>query len=178
MNGGVGLIPGLSWFRYFCLFLAFFGFLSIQQGPVAEDNHAPQTVSCEPQPPLDLDLAVTGFQPSPPGGIATIRVTLLPTAEMGEVTVSGRLNQGMSFLDGSAEKTWRVNVPVGTTAEFTDEILVPDDGLFVIVLQAEAVRSNGQPVHRSRGLKIWAGVQPPQPRQRGKVLEFTGEPLP
>lgn len=126
----------------------------------------------EPRTALGFGLSLAGFQPAAEGGIATIRVTVLPRAETGPIKVSGRLNQGMTFLDGSVEKSWLLSVPAGTSGEFTEEILIPTNGLHIVILEADSTLPSGRSVHRTRGLKIWAGIEPPQPRRRGQVLEY------
>ncbi len=126
----------------------------------------------EPRTALGFSLSLSGFQPAAEGGIATIRVSVQPRAEIGPIKVSGRLHQGMIFLDGSAEKTWLLSVPAGTSGEFTEEIQIPANGLHIVILEADSTLPSGRSIHRSRGLKIWAGIEPPQARRRGQVLEY------
>ncbi len=47
-------------------------------------------------------------------------------ADLGDVEldrISSRLERGMTFLDGSSEKTWRLTVSPKGSTEFTEEIL-------------------------------------------------------
>jgi hypothetical protein len=154
---------------------------------VIPSNPAKDTPSrsllCEPQSPLGFHLALEEFEPASQGGIARLRIVVAPQAEMGEVVVSSRLRQGLSFTDGSTERTWPLSVPAGSEQAFTEEILIPTDGIHMIVLEADSVMPNGRPVHRSRGLKIFANVPPPPgPAKRGRAVEYPGqiqgEPLP
>lgn len=153
---------------------------------VIPSNPAKDTPSrsllCEPQSPLGFQLALEEFEPATQGGIARLRIVVAPQAEMGEVVVFGQLRQGLRFTDGSTERTWRLSVPAGSEQAFSEEIQIPTDGMHVIVLEADSVLLNGRPVHRSRGLKIFANVTPPGPAKRGRALEFPGqvqgEPLP
>ena len=136
----------------------------------------------EPRTALGFGLSLSGFQPAAEGGIATIRISVQARTEIGPIKVSGRLNQGMTFLDGSAEKSWLLSVPAGTSGEFTEEIQISANGLHIVILEAESTLPSGRSIHRSRGLKIWAGIEPPRPRRRGQVLEYPAvqneDPLP
>ncbi|MBI4160963.1 MAG: hypothetical protein HY509_00775 [Acidobacteria bacterium] len=125
-----------------------------------------------PSPPLEFRLELVEFLPSAPGGLATLRVTVRPEAVMDEITVGGKLTSGMRFSDGASEKSWRVSLPSGSEHSFTETIQVPGDGVFVVVLRAESRLADGTPVQRSRGIRIYSGVEPVAPRPRGRALEF------
>lgn len=144
------------------------------QSSTPKGGHASPPVSCDPKPPLDFNLTLSSFVPSSSGGLATIKIDLFPHTLMGDAVISGRLEQGLRFSDGSDVKTWNLPIPTGNKTSFTEEIQVPADGTFVIILEAESFLPNGIRIHRSRGLKIYAGVVPPRPTQRGRVLEFQG----
>ena len=144
------------------------------QSSTPKGDHASPPVSCDPKSPLDFRLTLSSFVPSSSGGLATIKIDLFPHTLMGDAVISGRLKQGLRFSDGSSVKTWNLPIPTGIKTSFTVEIQVPADGTFVIILEAESFLPNGIRIHRSRGLKIYAGVEPPGPTLRGNVLEFQG----
>lgn len=166
-----GLLLALVWsFAIFLLSLhSVFG-----QSSTTKKNYAPPAVSCDPKSPLDFNLTLSSFVPFSSGGLATIKIDLFPHTLMGDAVVFGRLKQGLRFSDGSSVKTWNLPIPTGNETSFTEEIQVPADGTFVVILEAESILPNGIRIHRSRGLRIFAGVEPPGPTLRGNVLEFQG----
>ncbi len=167
------------------LALAFFLILIILSLPAAGIPGpviAVEEPGCDPRPPLDLRIVMDDFAPGPPGGLASISIEIEPHAAMGEIEVSVRLLQGMRFGDGSTDKDWRIAVPAGSLFTIPEVIQVPGDGLFLVKLDAGADLDRGGRVRRSRGLRIFAGVEPVRPQARGRALEYpareTEDPLP
>ncbi len=138
------------------------------------DNPREGDLICEPMPPLAIRADLEEFIPSSKGGIVTVRVMVQPRTAMGEVVISSRLQQGMTFIDGSSEMTWRLPVLTGGQAGFTAVIQVPRNGKFPVAFQAVGVLPSGQAIHRSVGVTIWAGRRAPVPHQRHDALEFRG----
>lgn len=183
MAGPVRFIgPRTRWTLLFCVLTGLVLVSPFRASPRFPDPHTDLLV-CEPRTALDFGVTLVEFEPAAGGGgIARIRISMTPRAEMGMITVSGRLRQGLRFSDGSTERAWQFTLPTNADQSFTEEIQIPSNGLHVIALEASALLSNGRPVHRGEGVKVYAGMEPPAPRKRGQVLEFQGEvaeePLP
>jgi hypothetical protein len=164
-----------------CILLGLILVAPFRASPPSADP-PPGPIVCEPRPPLDFQVILEEFAPAAQGGIARIRIAVTPRTGMGGILISGRLLHGMRFSDGSTERSWQLTIPTGSEQSFTEEIQIPDDGMRVIALEADSSLANGRPVHRSQGIRVYAGIEPPSPRKRGRALEFQGqiqgEPLP
>ena len=129
---------------------------------------------CEPLPPLDIRAELVEFIPSAKGGIATISVVVQSWTAMDEVVISSNLQRGMTFIDGSSERTWRLPILPGGQAGFTVVIQVPRNGKFPVAFRAAGALASGHPIQRSGGVTIWAGRRAPVPHPRHEALEFRG----
>src|SRR5262245_22351450 len=69
-----------------------------------------RAVTHDPSPPASLAIGLEALQKNARGGVATLRLEVNAVMGLEQAVVSAKVPKGLVFADGSAERTWNVDL--------------------------------------------------------------------
>jgi len=135
----------------------------------------------DPQPPMGLTVDVVSLQKNAAGGVASLLLRVTADVGVEGAVVSAKAPANLVFADGSAVRTWNVDLTTASTLAIPVDVIVPEDGRYVIPAEvAGTVR--GKPIRRGAACRLLVGVEEQAARIRGGANEYqaaeAGEPAP
>ena len=134
---------------------------------------APLTV--EAGPPLTLDIQLVNLQKNSRGGVASLSMETRSASAIDPVTLVVDLPTGVTFTDGSRNKSWTFSLAAGGTVTIPADLLVADDGKYVVRGQTSGT-FHGKLMHRGTAFRLLVGVQDTPPPVKDGAIEYPGVP--
>jgi hypothetical protein len=109
------------------------------------------------------------------GGVASLILDAAADAALGEIGITIRVPEQISFTDGTRVRTLSVTLAPGARTEIPLELLIRRDGKFT--LKAEATTTlRGKPVRRGTAFRLLVGVEEKTPAVKDGAIEYQGVP--
>jgi len=128
----------------------------------------------EPTPPLALDVKMVKLQKNSSGGVASVALDALASADLKEVTVTVTLPANVTFADGSRVFTQTVDLASGQDLKIPKDLLVSKDGKYVVSVEAAGTTTKGKAVRRGFSYKLLVGAQDTLPPVKDGAIEYQG----
>jgi hypothetical protein len=145
----------------------------------APPETAPATV--DPQPPMVLTVEVISLQKNALGGVASLLLRVNADVSVEGAVVSAKAPANLVFADGSAVKSWNVDLTTADTLSIPVDVIVPQDGKYVVTAEVSGT-ARGKAIHRGAACRLLVGVREPTAKVRGGAIEYqaaeAGEPRP
>ena len=129
----------------------------------------------DPAPPAAVTVELVTLQKNPNGGVASLLFRANATVSTEGAVISARVPGNLVFSDGSNAKTWNVDLVAAGTQSVTTDVIVPQDGKYVISAEVTGT-AKGKPIHRGVAFKLLVGVQEPAPQIKDGAIEYPGSP--
>jgi len=129
----------------------------------------------DPEPPAAVTVELVSLQKNPNGGVASLLFRANATVSTEGAVISARVPGNLVFSDGSNAKTWNVDLVAAGTQSVTTDVIVPQDGKYVISAEVTGT-AKGKPIHRGVAFKLLVGVQEPPPTVKDGAIEYAGSP--
>ena len=149
--------------------------------PCLATPEGPLHPTLDPQPPLTLTVEVVSLQKNAVGGVVSLLLRV--SADMGieDAVVSAKAPANLVFADGSAVKTWSVDLAAAGTKTIPVDVIVAQDGKYVLTAEVSGA-ARGKPIHRGVALKLLVGVKERAAKVKDGAIEYpaaeAGEPTP
>lgn len=127
--------------------------------------------TAEPQPPLGISAQTTALQRNVRGGVATILVKIDAGVPIEEAVLSARTPSRVVFADGSASRTWKIDLASGGTVAIPIEILVPEDGRYSIAAEVKG-KAQGKTIKRALHHKLTVGAKERKGKKKDGAIEY------
>jgi len=135
----------------------------------------------DPRPPVTLTVEIISLQKNAVGGVASLLLRVSADVGIENAVVSAKAPANLFFADGSAVKTWNVELTAAGTQAIPVDVIVPQDGKYVMAAEVSGT-ARGKPIHRGAALRLLVGVREPAAKVRGGAIEYqaaeAGEPAP
>ena len=151
-------------------------------GPAAEappfhDGGAPQSgatgVTVEPSPPISLSIQPADLQMMPGGAVARLVLEAYSSVPVERVSVEVRLPNRAIFADGSAQKSWNIDLTPGRPTQVPIELLIQGRGrLFVAAEMLGTVGDHS--MRRGTAYELVVGPASPRSRVNDGAIQFQG----
>jgi hypothetical protein len=155
--------------------------LAAPAGPAPDAGQRLLRPTMDPQPPLALAVEGAALQKNAAGGVASLVIKVTAGLAVEQAVVSARTPGNLVFADGSAVKTWNVDLAPGSERSIPVDVIVPADGRYVIPVEVSGT-TGGRSIHRGTAYKLLVGVKEPAARVKAGAHEFqaaeAGEPTP
>ena len=132
-------------------------------------------ITVEAGPPLSLDFRLVSLQKNARGGVASLSMDTRSTAAMDPVTLVVDLPDGVTFADGTRNKSWTFPLAAGASFAIPSDLLVAEDGKYVVRAQASGTL-HGKPMHRGLAFRLLVGAQDATPPVKDGAIEYPGVP--
>jgi len=132
-------------------------------------------LTVDPEPPVAVTVELVTLQKNPNGGVASLLFRANATVSTEGAVISARVPGNLVFSDGSNAKTWSVDLVAAGTQGVTADVIVPQDGKYVISAEVTGT-AKGRPIHRGAAFKLLVGVQEPPPQVKDGAIEYAGSP--
>jgi len=129
----------------------------------------------DPEPPIAVTVELVTLQKNPNGGVASLVFRANATVSTEGAVISARVPGNLVFSDGSNAKTWNVDLVAAGTQSVTTDVIVPQDGKYVISAEVTGT-AKGKSIHRGAAFKLLVGVQEPAPNVKDGAIEYEGSP--
>ena len=129
----------------------------------------------DPEPPVSVTVELVTLQKNPDGGVASLVFRANASVSTAGAVISARVPGNLVFADGSNVKTWNVDLAAAGTQSVTTDVIVPQDGKYVISAEVTGT-AKGKPIHRGAAYKLLVGVQEPTPQVKDGAIEYVGSP--
>ena len=129
----------------------------------------------DPEPPASLSVELVNLQKNPNGGVASLLLRVNASVSIEGAVVSAKVPGNLVFSDGSTTKTWTVDHATVSTQSIAADVIVPQDGKYVISTQVSGT-AKGSSIHRGTAYKLLVGVQEPAPKVKDGAIEYPGSP--
>jgi len=135
-------------------------------GKPADAGPASARTTIDPQPPMALEVEVSGLEKHVRGGIASIVLRVGAAVGVEGAVLTARTPGDLRFADGSQVKTWKVDLAKGGARTIAIDVLVPRDGRYSIAAELEGT-TNGRAIRRGAAgaLEVGRHLGPPPTRE-------------
>lgn len=149
--------------------------------PCLATPEGPLHPTLDPQPPMTLTVEVVSFQKHAAGGVVSLLLRVGADVGIENAVVSAKAPANLVFADGSAVKTWSVDLAAAGTKAIPVDVIVPQDGKYVMAAEVIGT-ARGKPIHRGAALKLLVGVKERVAKVKDGAIEYqaaeAGEPAP
>jgi len=149
--------------------------------PCLATPEGPLHLTLDPQPPMTLTVEVVSLQKNTTGGVVSLLLRVSTDVGIEDAVVSAKAPANLVFADGSAVKTWNVDLTAAGMKAIPVDVIVPQDGKYVVAAEVSGT-ARGKPIHRGAASKLLVGVKEPAAKVRGGAIEYqaaeAGEPAP
>lgn len=125
----------------------------------------------EPQPPLGLAAETTSLQKNIRGGVVSVVLKVSAGVPIDEALVSARTPSKLVFADGSAARTWKIDLSKGGTVSVPMEVIVQEDGKYSLSVEVSG-RTEGKAIHRALSHKLYVGVKEKKGKDKDGAVEY------
>lgn len=143
--------------------------------PAEPAERAEPRPTVEPMPPVSLEIRVERLQKHAKGGVVSVTLESKSDVDLDDLTLSIRLPSKVRFSDGTSSRTWQGPLAAGGKIDLPADLLVDDDGKFVVSAEASAIYQ-GRPIHRGLAFNLLVGVQETRPPTKDGAIEYQGVP--
>jgi hypothetical protein len=127
--------------------------------------------TAEPLPPLGVSVETTSLQKNPRGGVASLLLKVNASVAIEDAVLTARAPGRVVFADGSAARTWNVDLATGGSATVPVEVIVPEDGKYSIAVEVSGL-AQGKSIHRATSHKLLVGVKERKGKTKDGAIEF------
>jgi len=128
----------------------------------------------EPQPPLGIAAETTALQKNVRGGVASVVLKVSAGVPIDEAVVSARTPSRVVFADGSAARTWKIDLSKGGTVSIPVEVIVPEDGKYSLSVEVSG-KAEGKSLRRALSHKLYVGVKERKGKDKDGANEYPAE---
>lgn len=127
--------------------------------------------TAEPLPPLGVSVETTSLQKNAKGGIASLLLKVNASVAIEEAVLTARAPGRVVFADGSAARTWKVDLATGGAATVPVEVIVPEDGRYSISVEVSGL-AHGKSIRRATSHKLLVGVKERKGKSKDGAIEY------
>ena len=135
----------------------------------------------DPRPPMTLTVEVVSLQKNAAGGIISLLLKVGAEVDIEGAVVSAKAPGNLVFADGSAVKTWSIDLMAAGTKAIPVDVIVPQDGKYVITAELSGT-ARGKAIHRGEASTLLVGVKEKAAKVKDGAIEYqaaeAGEPAP
>jgi hypothetical protein len=142
----------------------------VHKGSGTDGSSSATRMTSEPQLPLGVTAETSSLQKNARGGVATILLKISAAVPIEEAVVSARTPSRLVFADGSASRTWKIDLTTGGALSLPVEVIVPEDGKYSISIEV-AGKTEGKAIRRALSHKLYVGVK----EKKGKDKDGANE---